>query len=73
MKTKKGTPKRVRMNITLAPETIEIVEKVSREMNMSKSAFVEFMLTTMKNAQQLTLGEYVTEIIKDLITNKKRE
>jgi hypothetical protein len=72
MKTKKSTPKRVRMNITLAPETIELVEKVSREMNMSKSAFVEFMLTTMKNAQQLTLGEYVTEVLKDIITNKKR-
>jgi hypothetical protein len=73
MKTKKETPKRVRMNITLAPETAELVNQVSQEMNMSKSAFVEFMLTTMKKAEQLTIGEYVTEILKDLVIHKKKE
>ena len=73
MKTKKGTPYRLRMCITLSPETYMIVKEVAHEMKMSKSAFVEFMLTQMKRAEQLTIGEYVTGLIEDMEDRRKKK
>lgn len=67
-----NNPKRVRINITLDPNTLVIVDKAASELNMTRSRFIEFMLSTMKNAQQLTIGAYINEVLKDLDIHKKK-
>jgi hypothetical protein len=70
---KKGTHNRVKMTISLSPETTELVKNVGNELKMSKSAFIEFMVTQVGRAEKLTIGEYVGQVIKDIDENRKNE
>lgn len=68
---KKNLGKKVRINITITPESLNTVDEVAKEMKMTRSGYIEFMLTQMKRAEQLTIGQFVSEVMEDIKIRKK--
>ena len=65
--------RRVDVNITMDVKSRETLDMVSKEMNMSRSRFVEFMINSMKRSDELSMADYIKETLKDVLKAQRNK
>jgi hypothetical protein len=63
---------RQKLTVSILPEAKEMLFKVSSEMNMSSSRFIEFLLMSMKKQDEMSASEYMIDLFKSVMNIKKK-
>jgi macrodomain Ter protein organizer (MatP/YcbG family) len=64
---------RQKISITLSPRSKNMLKKLSKEMNMTPSRTVEFLMNSMEKQENMTFTNYVTELITEVMKIQKQK
>lgn len=62
---------RQKVTVSILPDAKVMLFKVAKEMNMSASKLIEFMLLSMKKQDEMSFAEYMTDLFKEIMKIKK--
>ena len=62
---------RQKVTVSISLQSKKMLYKVAKEMNMTASRFIEFLLMSMVKQDQMSFAEYITDLFKDIMNVKK--